>query len=109
MTEWVIDQYSAETYLNHSKLDSVENPWVKATTPYPHSARGGSWDDFPERLRSAARRGSDKSWKAQDPQLPKSIWYLTDAQFLGFRVVRPLEVLDPVGLSNYWTNGVERD
>ena len=52
---------------------------------------------------------TDKSWKAQDPQLPKSIWYLTDAQFLGFRVVRPLEIVDPIGLSNYWTNGVERD
>jgi hypothetical protein len=26
----------------------------------------------------------------QDPQLPKSIWYLTDAKFVGFRVVRPL-------------------
>ena len=26
----------------------------------------------------------------QDPQLPQSIWYLTDAYFLGFRVVRPL-------------------
>ena len=108
-TEWVIDQYSADTYLNHSKLDSVVSPWLKATTPYPHGARGGSWDDFPERLRSAARRGSDKSWKAQDPQLPKSIWYLTDAQFLGFRVVRPLELVSPIELSKYWTNGVERD
>jgi len=108
-TEWVIDQYSAETYINHSKLDSVVNPWLKATTPYPHGARGGSWDDFPEKLRSAARRGSNKSWKAQDPQLPKSIWYLTDAQFLGFRVVRPLELVSPIELSKYWTNGVERD
>ena len=26
----------------------------------------------------------------QDPQIPQSIWYLTDADFVGFRVVRPL-------------------
>jgi hypothetical protein len=26
----------------------------------------------------------------QDPQLPKSIWYLTDAKFVGFRLARPL-------------------
>ena len=109
VTEWVLDQYAADTYLNHSKAGKLTNPWVTSTTPYPHSARGGSWDDFPERLRSAARRGSDKSWKAQDPQLPKSIWYLTDAQFLGFRVVRPLTVEDPVTLSKYWTNGVEKE
>ncbi len=109
VTEWVIDQYSAETYLNHSNAGSVIDPWIKSTTPYPHSARGGSWDDFPESLRSAVRRGSDAAWKMQDPQLPKSIWYLTDAQFLGFRVVRPLKVESPEALSKYWTNGVERD
>jgi hypothetical protein len=28
----------------------------------------------------------------QDPQIPQSIWYLTDATFVGFRVVRPLRV-----------------
>jgi hypothetical protein len=43
----------------------------------------------------------------QDPQLPKSIWYLTDAQFLGFRVVRPLKVPPPEELEKYWHNHVE--
>ena len=61
------------------------------------------------KLRSAARKFSDKSWKQQDPQLPKSIWYLTDAQFLGFRVVRPLKVPTPEELRNIWNNGVERE
>ena len=42
-------------------------------------------------LRSAARQGSHPDWKDQDPQIPKSIWYHTDAAFLGFRVVRPYE------------------
>src|SRR5207249_11565124 len=67
------------------------------------SVRGGSWEDEdPARLRSAVRRGSEKSWKMQDPQLPKSIWYHTDARFLGFRVVRPLKVPPPEELSKYW-------
>ena len=26
----------------------------------------------------------------QDPQIPQSVWYHTDAQFIGFRLVRPL-------------------
>ncbi len=109
VAEWVIDQYAAETYLNHSKLRSAINPWVTSTTPYPHSVRGGSWEDPPQALRSAARRGSNPQWKMRDPQLPKSIWYLTDAQFLGFRVVRPLGIASPETLSKYWTNGVERE
>jgi hypothetical protein len=40
----------------------------------------------------------------RDPQLPKSKFYLTDAQFLGFRVVRqikpPASVEEMVG---WWT------
>ena len=54
-------------------------------------ARGGSWADKPNRLRSAARRGSDKTWIKRDPQRPQSIWWLTDAEFVGFRIVRPVQ------------------
>jgi len=90
-TEWCLDQYEPKLRRS-SSVPSANDPWVKATAPYPHAVRGGSWDDPPEMLRSSARRGSDKSWKQQDPQLPKSIWYHTDAQFLGFRIIRPLKV-----------------
>ncbi len=107
VAEWCIDQYAAD--YARFKASVTENPWTKSTTPYPHVARGGSWDDAPDKLRSAARRASDKSWKQQDPQLPKSIWYLTDAQFLGFRVVRPLKVPSAEELQAFWNNGVERE
>ncbi|QDT65036.1 formylglycine-generating enzyme family protein [Calycomorphotria hydatis] len=59
---------------------------------YPRVARGGSWDQPLEELRSAARMSSTPDWKYQDPQLPQSIWYFTDALHVGFRVVRPLNV-----------------
>ena len=87
----------------------TKSPWVKPTQPYPHVARGGGWDDDPDKLRSAARRASDRSWKMQDPQLPKSIWYLTDAQWLGIRVVRPLKVPSPDEMQKFWHSGTERD
>jgi len=45
-------------------------------------------------LRSASRRGSDKSWIKFDPQRPQSIWWLTKMDVIGFRVVRPLEEQD---------------
>ena len=35
--------------------------------------------------------GSNEAWKQQDPQIPKSVWYHTDALFVGFRLVRPRE------------------
>ncbi len=103
VAEWTLDQYT-----KYSAEPALE-PWVKSTKPYPHATRGGGWSDPADRLRSGARLGSDSSWKMQDPQLPKSIWYLTDAQFLGFRLVRPLKAPSEQHMYQYWNNGVEKE
>ena len=106
VAEWTLDQYDPEYY----KSSPSANPWNKATKPYPHVARGGSWDDDDAtKLRAAARKASSAEWKRQDPQLPKSIWYHTDAQFIGFRIVRPLKVPAPAEMQAYWNSGVEKD
>jgi formylglycine-generating enzyme required for sulfatase activity len=91
VNEWVIDQYVADFYKKLAGKVS-KNPIAVPKTEYPRMVRGGSWDDNAAKCRSAARRGSTKDWKMQDPQIPQSIWYLTDATFVGFRVVRPLRV-----------------
>jgi hypothetical protein len=52
---------------------------------------------------------STPDWKAQDPQLPKSYWYLTDGQFIGFRLVRPLKIAPADAMQKYWISGVEKD
>lgn len=103
--EWTLDQYSADFYAKPEA--SRRNPWLVSTKPYPQSVRGGSWDDGAAACRCAARVGSDPSWKVQDPQLPKSIWYHTDAQGLGFRLVRPLKTPGAKEMFRYWNNGVE--
>ena len=106
--EWTLDQYETNYYSQFiGKI--ADEPWNKATQPYPHSVRGGSWDDDAPDLRSAVRLPSTPVWKVQDPQLPKSIWFHTDARFLGFRIIRPLKVPPPEELTKYWTSGVERD
>ena len=91
VSEWVLDQYVPNAY-GQAAGNPVKDPFVVPTKEFSRAVRGGSWQDDPELLRSAARRGSTKDWKLQDPQIPQSIWYLTDATFLGFRVVRPLRV-----------------
>jgi len=89
--EWVLDQYAPDFYKQFAGKTTKE-PFAPTTTEYGRVVRGGSWADDPPALRSAFRRASDKDWKKQDPQIPQSIWYLTDADFLGFRVIRPLRV-----------------
>jgi formylglycine-generating enzyme required for sulfatase activity len=91
VAEWVLDLYDPEGYKRYEGKP-VANPFVPATTLLPRVVRGGGWVHDPEDLRSAARLGSHKDWKMQDPQIPQSVWYLTDADFVGFRVVRPLRV-----------------
>jgi formylglycine-generating enzyme required for sulfatase activity len=71
--------------------------------------RGGSWNDPPEKLRIAARLPSAPEWKKDDPGLPKSVWYLTNAPWVGFRLVRPREVPSAEEMYRYWNNGVAMD
>jgi formylglycine-generating enzyme required for sulfatase activity len=101
--EWTLDQYAPYS------TAPAQNPWVKSTEPYPHAVRGGSWDDPETRIGCTNRVPSDASWKKQDPQLPKSIWYMTDAQWLGFRLVRPATLPTVEEMYRAWNNGVEQD
>jgi formylglycine-generating enzyme required for sulfatase activity len=90
--EWCLDTFKKDFYASFSTDKPTLSPvLIPGPDRFPHVARGGSWADEPNRLRSAARRGSDKSWIKRDPQRPQSIWWLTDAEFIGFRIVRPVE------------------
>lgn len=87
VAEWTMDQYQKDYY--STIKDGAVNPWRIPTALFPRSVRGGSWNDDPDMLRSAARQESRRSWQKRDPQIPKSFWWNTDAPFLGFRLVRP--------------------
>ena len=103
--EWTLDQFAPPP----SKAPSEKrvNPMVVPTSLYPRVVKGGSWDDGPQNHRSAARMASEESWKQQDPQIPKSVWYHTDALFVGFRVVRPREIPPLDDIEKYWPSEAE--
>lgn len=52
------------------------------------AVRGGSFDDDPETVSCEARMEQTSAWNERDPQLPKSTWWLSDAPFVGFRLVK---------------------
>ncbi|MEC9092416.1 MAG: formylglycine-generating enzyme family protein [Planctomycetota bacterium] len=86
VAEWVLDQYQEKGYRDHA----ARNPLLIPTTLYPRVVRGGSWENSARGCRAAIRFSSEEDWKEQDPQEPQSIWYHTEALWVGFRVVRPL-------------------
>ncbi len=101
VAEWVLDQYTTDFY---GKLASgvTKNPLATPKTIYPRVVRGGGWTNGPSLLRSAARVGSEEEWKEQDPQVPQSIWYHTDALHVGFRIIRPLADPTEKELAEKW-------
>jgi len=98
--EWVLDQYAPPAKEISKKVRI--NPLVAPNTLYPRAVKGGSWDDGASSHRSAARMGSEEAWKKQDPQIPKSVWYHTDAIFVGFRIVRPREIPTIEEVEKFW-------
>lgn len=100
VAEWVLDQYTADALQKHK--DGNKYQWVVPMRRYPRVFRGGSWLSDAVDLRCAARDFSTKDLKVQDPQVPKSIWYHTNAQHIGFRVVRPLVTPPAEVMHRYW-------
>ncbi len=93
VSEWCLDKHEVGFYKKFAdaKVKPLLNvPDLKEM--YGRVVRGGSWSQSPVHLRSAARMKSRKDWKVQDPQIPQSAWYLTDADNVGFRIIRPLAV-----------------
>ncbi len=89
VSEWTLDHYDAKTL--EKMPDNAKDPVVAPTAAkYPKVLRGGGFTDEPIYMRSANRFKSDPSWNRRDPQIPKSKWWLTEAMWVGFRVVRPV-------------------
>ncbi len=104
--EWVIDGYDPSGYPSSDAdtLGTVEAiSWAKEASS--RTVRGGGFQDTADRLRSAARMGSeDEEWKDSDPNIPKSPWWFTDdpARSVGMRLTRSYTPLDKELLTKFW-------
>ena len=95
--EWVLDSYDPEAYIKRKK--AAHNPIVRMKALYPRVVRGGSYKDSLSKVRSSSRGFSSKRWKQRDPQVPKSLWWHTNAKHVGFRIVR---ISGTPGEDKYW-------
>jgi formylglycine-generating enzyme required for sulfatase activity len=86
--EWTLDHYeeqTAATATNSAPLLFAPPNLAR----YPKVLKGGSYADAGSMLKAAVRFKSDPSWNRRDPQIPKSRWWLTEAPWVGFRILRP--------------------
>lgn len=88
VSEWTLDHYDEKSL---EKMPAqTANPFAAVVSSrYPKVLKGGGYGDGAAQLRAANRIKSDPSWNRRDPQVPKSKWWLTEAPFAGFRVLRP--------------------
>ncbi|HTL08930.1 MAG TPA: SUMF1/EgtB/PvdO family nonheme iron enzyme [Chitinophagaceae bacterium] len=88
VSEWTLDHYDPQSL---EKLkDDIANPFAAVVVArYPKVLKGGNYADGAQQLRVAARLPSDPIWNRRDPQIPRSKWWITDAPWIGFRVIRP--------------------
>jgi len=89
VSEWVLDQYDPTYFVKMKDVDG--DPELKPTSRHPRLLKGGGYTDEAVDLRCANRIKWLPEWNRRDPQIPKSKWWLTDAPFAGFRVVRPFK------------------
>lgn len=71
VAEWVLDSYLPDAYGKRDGQPS-KDPLVIAPKA-PHVVRGGSWEDDPDRLRSAARRAAPRLEPAGSPEPQKHL------------------------------------
>ncbi|MHC4517842.1 MAG: formylglycine-generating enzyme family protein [Planctomycetota bacterium] len=90
VSEWVHDFYSPTAYKEAAAAGDVTNPQGPKEGEV-HVARGGHYDAEAPELRCAARAFEEDWWRMNDPQIPKSKWWLPQMDFIGFRVARSLK------------------
>jgi sulfatase modifying factor 1 len=90
--EFCLDWYDPQAYSQASETGGVVVDPMGPESGEEHVIRGGSYKSDAVELRSAARgRTRTEDWLATDPQSPKSIWWYSDSNDVGFRVVRRFE------------------
>ena len=102
VAEWTMDRYDRRFYEVIPQDGSAVNPRTEEGTRGLGVVRGGSFEDDAPGLRCAQRIPEDTRWKRRDPQMPKSRWWNTDSQHVGFRLVSPAQDYTPDEIREYW-------
>ena len=85
--EFCLDWYAPDAYAAYPADEVIKDP-TGPPAGTEHVIRGGSFKSLASEVRVAARESTHHdAWMVTDPQMPKSIWWYSDNNEVGFRVV----------------------
>ncbi len=106
VAEWCLDMYAEDYFEQLAK--NPKNFYVKRDYYRAfHTARGGSFKSTFTELNPSLRQGQTEEWNRRDPQIPRSKWWLTDGDFVGFRIVRPAVQPSPEAVEQFFKEMLE--
>jgi formylglycine-generating enzyme required for sulfatase activity len=89
VAEWTMDMYDVK-YFEKLKIYNSGGFFVKRNNFKSfHTAKGGGFKSSINELRPSDRMPQTENWNRRDPQIPRSKWWLTDGDYVGFRIVKP--------------------
>lgn len=109
VAEWVLDTWTEEGLARPRGPGQRVDPVAEGTPRGRGQVRGGSYRDGPEMLECTARQPEMPAWKRRDPQIPKSVWWNTDAPHVGFRLASPAGEMSPEAIRAWWDDLMEEE
>ncbi len=107
VAEWTMDMYNPQ-YFEQLKRNPSGNFFIKRTDFRAfHTAKGGGYKSDIANLRIADRQPQTENWNKRDPQIPRSKWWLTDGDYVGFRIVRPAMQLTTEQIELFFKEALE--
>ena len=116
VSEWCLDSHRENFFKNASSKNPISLPFKGKNEPmeaewpykiYGRVTKGGNYDDDSTDVFVGRQLLSDYTWKKEDPQFPKSVWWMTDSIWVGFRLVRSKEIPPLKELHKYWPTDEE--
>ncbi len=85
----------------HDMLGNVWEYCLEPMTPpeFGPVLRGGAWPTPAAQIKFATRQPINPDWYDRDPNRPRSMWWLTDGHFIGFRLVQFVDAADKPDVS----------
>lgn len=109
VAEWTMDMYDAAYFkkLKEKPLSSTYMP--REDFRSYHTARGGGYKSSKAEARLSDRLPQTEAWNKRDPQIPRSKWWLTDGDYVGFRIVKPAQQPTKAEIEEFFKQALEKE